>query len=55
VRVEVTAEGERLFRTLLQAVIAFNRDLTDGLGEAELTRLRKTLARLEQNVGHSYT
>jgi MarR family transcriptional regulator for hemolysin len=55
VRVEVTTEGERLFRTLLQAVIAFNRDLTDGLSEAELTRLRKTLARLEQNVGHSYT
>jgi MarR family transcriptional regulator for hemolysin len=55
VRVEVTAEGERLFRRLLQAVIAFNRDLTDGLGDAELARLRKTLARLEQNVGHSYT
>lgn len=55
VRVEVTNEGERLFRTLLQAVIAFNRELTDGLGDAELARLRKTLARLEQNVADSYT
>jgi len=53
VRVELTADGERLFRTLRQAVIAFNRDLTDGLGETELARLCKTLARLEQNVRRS--
>jgi MarR family transcriptional regulator for hemolysin len=50
VRVELTAEGERLFQTLRQAVIAFNRDLTAGLTEAELERVRKTLARLEQNI-----
>src|SRR5713226_1689155 len=50
VRVELTEEGERLFGTLLQAVIRFNKQLTAGLGEQELKRLRKTLARLEQNV-----
>jgi MarR family transcriptional regulator for hemolysin len=54
VRVELTAEGERLFHTLRQAVIAFNRDLTAGLTETELERVRKTLARLEQNVVRSY-
>ena len=53
VRVELTAEGERLFQTLRQAVIAFNRDLTAGLTETELERVRKTLGRLEQNVRHS--
>jgi MarR family transcriptional regulator, transcriptional regulator for hemolysin len=53
VRVELTAEGERLFETLRKAVIAFNRDLTAGLTETELERVRKTLARLEQNVRHS--
>ena len=39
VRVELTAEGERLFQTLRQAVIAFNRDLTAGLTETELDAL----------------
>jgi MarR family transcriptional regulator for hemolysin len=53
VRVELTAEGERLFQTLRQAVIAFNRDLTSGLTDTELERVRKTLDRLEQNVRHS--
>jgi MarR family transcriptional regulator, transcriptional regulator for hemolysin len=53
VRVELTAEGERLFQTLRQAVIAFNRDLTSGLTETELERVRKTLTRLEQNVPRS--
>ena len=53
VRVELTAEGERLFQTLRQAVIAFNRDLTAGLTETELERVRKTLGRLEQNVRRS--
>src|ERR1700704_4953548 len=52
-RVELTPEGERLFQTLRQAVIAFNRDLTAGVSETELERLRKTLARLDQNVRHS--
>jgi MarR family transcriptional regulator for hemolysin len=53
VRVELTAAGERLFETLRKAVIAFNRDLTAGLTDMELERVRKTLARLEQNVRHS--
>jgi MarR family transcriptional regulator, transcriptional regulator for hemolysin len=53
VRVELTAKGERLFQTLRQAVVAFNRDLTAGLSETELERIRTTLARLEQNVRRS--
>jgi MarR family transcriptional regulator for hemolysin len=53
VRVELTAEGERLFSTLRQAVIAFNRDLTSGIGETELERVRRTLARFEQNTRRS--
>ena len=53
VRVELTDEGEQLFRTLRKAVIAFNRDLTMGIGEPELDRLRKTLGRLGQNVSRS--
>jgi len=53
VRVELTAEGERLFQTLRHAVVAFNRDLTAGVTEPELDRVRETLARLEQNVRHS--
>jgi MarR family transcriptional regulator for hemolysin len=53
VRVELTADGERLFQTLRQAVIAFNRELTAGVTETELERMRKTLARLEQNVHRS--
>jgi MarR family transcriptional regulator for hemolysin len=53
VRVELTPEGERLFHTLRQAVIAFNRALTAGVGEPELERLRTSLARLEQNVRRS--
>jgi MarR family transcriptional regulator, transcriptional regulator for hemolysin len=53
VRVELTGEGEELFRKLRHAVIAFNRDLTAGVGETELDRLRTTLARLDQNVRRS--
>jgi MarR family transcriptional regulator for hemolysin len=53
VRVELTPDGERLFQTLRQAVVAFNRDLTAGASETELERVRKTLARLEQNIRRS--
>jgi MarR family transcriptional regulator for hemolysin len=49
-RVELTDAGEELFQQLLQAVIAFNRRLTEGLSEQELDRLRRTLARLGENV-----
>jgi len=50
VKVELTDEGERLFARLRQAVIAFNRDLTNGLSDADLERARETLSRLEANV-----
>jgi MarR family transcriptional regulator for hemolysin len=50
VKVELTAEGEQLFSQLRQAVIAFNRDLTTGLSEAELEHTQETLSRLEANV-----
>ena len=53
VRVELTAKGEKLFATLRQAVIAFNRELTADFSEVELERMRKALARLEQNVRRS--
>jgi MarR family transcriptional regulator, transcriptional regulator for hemolysin len=53
VRVELTGAGEQLFQTLRQAVIAFDRDLTAGVSETELERVRKTLARLEQNIRRS--
>ena len=50
VKVELTDEGERLFRQLREAVIAFNRELTNGVSDAELERARATLSRLEGNV-----
>lgn len=50
VKVELTGEGEQLFSRLRQAVIAFNRDLTDGVTDAEIERARETLSRLEANV-----
>jgi len=53
VRVELTDAGEQLFHSLRQAVVAFNRDLTRGIGEPELERLRKTLGRLGQNASRS--
>jgi MarR family transcriptional regulator, transcriptional regulator for hemolysin len=49
-RVELTDTGEELYRQLRQAVLAFNRRLTEGLSEQELDRLRRTLARLGENV-----
>lgn len=50
VKVELTGEGDALFARLRQAVIAFNRDLTEGLSDPELERTRETLSRLEANV-----
>lgn len=50
VQVELTPFGEHLHAELLKAVIAFNRRLTAGLGEPELNRLRRTLAKLAENV-----
>ena len=42
-------------QTPRRTVIAFNRELTSGVDEPDLERLRKLLARLEQNVRRSYT
>ncbi len=50
VRVELTDAGRAKHAELRQAVIAFNRRLTAGLGEGELDELRGLLERLEQNV-----
>jgi MarR family transcriptional regulator for hemolysin len=46
VRVEPTEAGRRLHAELLEAVIEFNRRLTAGLGERELTQLGSLLGRL---------
>ena len=50
VRVELTDAGEELFQQLRKAVMTFNGRLTEGISEQELDRLRKTLARLSDNV-----
>jgi MarR family transcriptional regulator, transcriptional regulator for hemolysin len=50
VRVELTDAGEELHGRLLQAVIAFNKRLTDGVSDQELARLRRSLERLSTNV-----
>lgn len=50
VRVEVTEAGHQLHAALLVVVIAYNRRLTQGLGESELEALRTTLSRLEGNA-----
>jgi MarR family transcriptional regulator for hemolysin len=53
VSVELTPDGERLFDELRQAVIAFNRRLTNGLSETDLDSARTTLERLTDNVKRS--
>src|SRR6476620_1527725 len=49
IQVELTERGEELHGELLTAVIAFNRKLRRGLGDAELDQLRATLDRLAEN------
>jgi MarR family transcriptional regulator, transcriptional regulator for hemolysin len=51
IQVELTERGEELHGELLTAVIAFNRKLRRGLGDAELDQLRATLDRLAENAG----
>lgn len=51
IQVELTQRGEELHGELLTAVIAFNRKLRRGLGDAELDQLRATLDRLAENAG----
>ena len=50
VRVELTPEGERLHAELRKTVVAFNKRLTAGFDEQELSRLQKALVRLQTNV-----
>jgi MarR family transcriptional regulator, transcriptional regulator for hemolysin len=51
IQVELTERGEELHGELRTAVIAFNRKLRRGLGDAELDQLRATLDRLAENAG----
>ncbi|HEX5261697.1 MAG TPA: MarR family winged helix-turn-helix transcriptional regulator [Gaiellales bacterium] len=51
IQVELTERGEELHGELLTAVIAFNRKLRRGIGDAELDQLRATLDRLVENAG----
>jgi len=50
VNVELTDGGRELHRRLLQAVIAFNRELHAGLDDDEADRFRATLEKLRENV-----
>lgn len=49
--VELTAEGEQLFASLLTAVVEFDRRLREGLRDDEMATLRELLARLRANIG----
>lgn len=51
VQVELTPAGAELHGRLLDAVIAFNRRLSAGLGAEDLQALRGSLQRLRENVG----
>ena len=50
VRVELTEAGHGKHAELLQAVIAFNRQLGSGLTEDDIASLRTLLERLDRNV-----
>ena len=50
VNVQLTDSGRELHQRLLQAVIAFNRELHAGLGDEEADRFRATLEKLRENV-----
>jgi MarR family transcriptional regulator, transcriptional regulator for hemolysin len=49
-RVELTGAGEAAHDRLLEAVIAFNQQLTAGLARDDLRRLDEILTRLVDNV-----
>jgi MarR family transcriptional regulator for hemolysin len=49
-RVELTENGEQLFRQLRGAAVAFDRKLRAGLGDEEVAGLEALLARLRENV-----
>lgn len=48
--VSMTAEGERVFLTLVGVVHDFDRQLRDGFSERELATLRRLLRRLADNA-----
>jgi MarR family transcriptional regulator for hemolysin len=48
--VEVTSEGQRLFRRLARAANAFDGRLREGIDEAEVATLGRLLAQLAANV-----
>jgi MarR family transcriptional regulator, transcriptional regulator for hemolysin len=48
--VELTPAGEKLFLGLLEAVIAFDQRLREGLADRQLTQLRRLLDLLAANV-----
>jgi MarR family transcriptional regulator for hemolysin len=52
-QVELTGEGESLFRRLATAARAHDRRLRAGISESELATLRELLGRLHDNVGGS--
>jgi MarR family transcriptional regulator for hemolysin len=48
--VELTADGEALFRRLRAAVTAFDGELRQGISENQLATLRRLLGRLRSNA-----
>lgn len=49
--VDLTAKGERLFGTLRQAAMAFDRRLREGIDPQAIEELARTLDRMRANVG----
>ena len=50
--VELTPLGDKTFFALLDAVIAFDQRLRDGLSERQVSDLRRLLNRLDANVAN---
>jgi MarR family transcriptional regulator for hemolysin len=50
ISVGITKQGEQAYQRMLGAVIAFNKDLQQGLTQDELEQLDQILTRLAQNV-----
>src|SRR5215471_18913825 len=50
ISVGITEQGEQAYQRMLGAVIAFNKDLQQGLTQRELEQLDQILSRLAQNV-----
>ena len=49
-RVELTGAGDKLFKRLAKAAIAFDQRLRAGLSDEELDEFRRVLGRLRDNV-----